>query len=345
MTRLRIYTSKDFMPEGRSHTVMLYPFWGLPGTERKDPDQGRFAEYITKGKEFFDMVSEPAQADFFLLPFEFSFDENAMGTALSFGKLAESYNKKVIVFFNSDYEEKIPIPNAVVFRTTFFRSKRDANEFAVPGWSLDFIKEIKNADWPRKKTSTPVVGYCGYVDYIDWKEQLNLRKLFRKFFRRNRVLSMHEKGSGVRGAAVRNILKDSRIKSNFIIRNGFWAAGMDQQTARDQYISNMISSDYGIAARGAGNYSYRLYELLSCGKIPVFIDTDCVLPFMDKVDWKKYVLWLDEKEVGSIAEKIISFHNSLSEAEFEQRQLDCRKFYDEYISPVAFFSNMHKCLQ
>ena len=31
----------------------------------------------------------------------------------------------------------------------------------------------------------------------------------------------------------------------------------------------------------------------------MFINTDCVLPFDEIIDWKKYVIWVDEKEMSS----------------------------------------------
>jgi len=49
--------------------------------------------------------------------------------------------------------------------------------------------------------------------------------------------------------------------------------------------------------------SYRLYEALCCGRIPVFIDTDCVLPYDFMIDWKKYFVWVDQSELPLIAEK------------------------------------------
>jgi hypothetical protein len=340
---LKIYSDKQFIPAGRSHTVMLYPYWGLPSTERKDPDAGRYDEYIQSGKNIFELVGQPEASDYILFPSEFSFDQETINKANELSAIALKSNKKMIIFYNSDYEEKIPVRNIIVLRTTFFKSKRDKNEFAVPGWSIDFGK-IKDSA-PIKKAKKPSISYCGYVDYLKPTEQFNLRKWYRKIFHNSRVLKMHEKGSKVRGKAVRSLLKDTRIETNFIIRNGFWAAGMDQQTARNQYMDNMFGSVYAIAARGAGNYSYRLYEILSCGRIPVFINTDCVLPFEEIVDWKKIVLWIDESELSTLTDRLVNFHESLSDEILILRQKACRKFYEEYICPIGFFKNLNKILE
>jgi hypothetical protein len=40
---------------------------------------------------------------------------------------------------------------------------------------------------------------------------------------------------------------------------------------------------YVVCPRGTENYSFRIYEALGRGKIPVIIDTDMVLP--KEIDW------------------------------------------------------------
>jgi hypothetical protein len=137
---------------------------------------------------------------------------------------------------------------------------------------------------------------------------------------------------------VRRLQKDSRIETDFIIRGGFWAAGIsDKHAARKVYIENILASPYALVARGAGNFSYRLYEVLSCGRIPVFIDTDCVLPFDEFIDWHSYGVWLDSSAVNDLPERLLAFHQQISPAEFELQQLRCRKLYEDYIRPEAFF--------
>ena len=99
------------------------------------------------------------------------------------------------------------------------------------------------------------------------------------------------------------------------------------QKARQEYVQNMIESDYILCARGAGNFSYRLYETLSCGRIPVFIDTDCVLPYNFAIEWKKYCVWVNEGELSHIAEKVAEFHSRLSPQEFLDLQSACRRLW------------------
>ncbi|NEP12115.1 MAG: exostosin family protein [Symploca sp. SIO2C1] len=103
----------------------------------------------------------------------------------------------------------------------------------------------------------------------------------------------------------------------------------------------MIQSDYILCCRGSGNYSYRLYETLCMGRIPIFINTDCTLPYDFLIDWKEYCVWIEESEIDQASSKLIDFHNSLSEKDFINLQYKCREIWLKWLSPEGFFSNFY----
>jgi hypothetical protein len=113
---------------------------------------------------------------------------------------------------------------------------------------------------------------------------------------------------------------------------------------REEYVRNMVESDYILCSRGAGNFSYRLYETLSCGRIPVFVDTDCVLPYDFVAPWREHLVWVDESELASLGDRVAAFHEALSDREFEDLQRSCRRLWDEYIAPEGFFTRFHEHL-
>lgn len=338
--KLKIFAVPGSLFERDRYAVLLYPFWGLIPESKGDKDAGRFDDYSRSGRDFFDLVSSIDEADAVLLPFEWKSNSPVHAEiAFKLAEEAENKGKKVIIFFNSDSDEDIPIENSIIFRTSFYRSKRKPNEFALPGWSVDFLKHYSHGKLRiRKKGPVPIVGYCGYVDYV----HTNLRSML---LHGVRLLSPKKPkpAAYLRGGAVRTLLRDKKIKMNFIYRTRFSGrCGLD---ARLEYATNILDSDYALVARGGGNFSYRLYEVLSCGRIPVFIDTDCVLPFDGIIDWKKYCLWMDEKEVDSIADKIVQFHEKISEREFEELQVHIRELYEEWISPTGFHKNLWRCIR
>lgn len=322
---------------------MLYPFLGNLNEQPDDPDFGRFDEYIAKGKDLFNFSGSIEEAEYTVLPFEYSFDPEKIKLANKAADESAAKHKKMIVFFNSDSVKEIKIENSIIFRTSFFNSEKKTNEFAFPGWSVDFRKKYDPACIALPKEKVPAVSYCGYVDTLEERNRRLLSVLKSMMFKMPKEDMAY--GSYIRGKAIRSLLKDRQVKTDFIIRDGFWAQGLnDKLKVREEYAKNMIQSPYTFVTRGAGNFSYRLYEVMSCGRIPVFVNTDSVLPYDRLIDWKKQMVWIEEKDIKSIGTKIYEFHHSISEKNFMDLQKQNRKIYEEYLSPFGFFKHLYKLL-
>lgn len=342
---LKIYSDKSYLPDNDRHTILLYPFWGEPAGIDDGVDSGRFDDYISSASEYMTLVPLLKDADVAVLPFEWKSRQQAgkkydryLRLASSLEQEALRYHKKLVVFFNNDSDEAIPLDNVVVFRTSFYRSTRRLNEHAVPGWSIDFLHTyLQGKSIVREKKRIPVVCYSGYVDYdADDITSIVMHNL--------KILLGWKPtiGHTLRGEAVRNLKRDNRVTLNFLRRKGF-SGGCDEITRRE-YVSNLVESDYALVIRGAGNFSYRLYEVISCGRIPVFIDTDCVLPFSHIIDWKKYCIWIHVSEINQLTDIILDFHEKISQDEFKEMQLAVRRLYEEWISPVGFYKNLWRCI-
>ncbi len=157
-------------------------------------------------------------------------------------------------------------------------------------------------------------------------------------------------GRSIRTQALRTLSQSAEVDTNFIIRDRFWAGAVSPDGHADpdklrkvrlEYLQNMINTDYNLCTRGAGNASFRLYETLCCGRIPVFVDTDAILPYDFTVDWKKYCVWVDQNEIPYIAEKVAEFHNKLSPQDFIDLQHECRNLWEEWLSPEGFFAHFY----
>jgi len=342
---LKIYSDKAYLPDNERHISLLYPFWGKPAGIDDGVDSGRFDDYMSSASEFMVIVPSLMDADVAVLPFEWKTKQQTGKNYDKYFKLASSmetiaslHKKKLVVVFNNDSDEAIPLDNVVVFRTSFYQSTRRSNEYAIPGWSIDFLhRYLAGRPVIREKQVIPVVCYSGYVDYDtdDLTSVLNYKLKY--------LLGLKPTvGHTLRGQAVRNLKRDPRVMLNFLRRKGF-SGGCDEIT-RFEYVSNLVESDYALVLRGAGNFSYRLYEVLSCGRIPVFIDTDCVLPYSHIVDWKKYFIWIDVSEIDQLSDKILEFHEKITPDQFREIQLSVRKLYEEWISPVGFYKNLWRCL-
>jgi FkbM family methyltransferase len=314
--RLNIYADRKYLPRDTPHTPLLVPLWGDIDDER-NPDQSRYRRYSLTGKDYF-VQTDLSRADIALLPGDWT---HCQLEGHRFAEALRGSHKPAVIFFFNDSEEAIAIENSIVFRTSLRRSTRRPNEFAVPGWSVDFGERYFHAQIPiREKQSRPTVGFCGFVPL----EENNLRR-----------------------RAVNALGSSGLVRTNFLLRSEFWAGALGTtreaiQRVRQEYADNMADNDYVLCIRGAGNFSYRLYEVLSSGRIPVFVDTDCVLPYEDFIDWKKYCVWVNAYNLDSIGERTMAFHESLSPQDFLDLQQACRDLWVKWLSPEGFFANFHR---
>ena len=99
----------------------------------------------------------------------------------------------------------------------------------------------------------------------------------------------------------------------------------------------MIDSEYVICVRGAGNFSVRFYETLAMGRIPIFINTDCLLPLSNSVNWKNHVVWIEQNELNTMDSKIVEFHKTLSSEKLKKLQEANRTLWEESLTLGGFF--------
>ena len=352
--KLKIFSDKNYLPEGIGHVHLLYPFWGKNPEDPRDPSCGRFDNYMENGHKFFEMTSL-SDADLAIMPFDWGIamgNKSAKDIAIQFASKAQEAGKKVIVFFWNDSENEVPIENAVIFRTSFYRYSRKTNEYAMPCWSEDFVKKYTGGQLQiQSKKLKPLVGFCGSADIHE-----ELKRRLYEILRRSCQLSFDYKKLTNPGIIIRakamNVLSNNPIlvETNFIIKKYFFGGscrngGVDfslMQKVRLEFVRNMIESNYILCCRGYGNFSYRLYETLNCGRIPLFVDTDCILPYDFLIDYSQYFVWVDSKDINRIAEKVNEFHKALSMDEFVALQQSCRKLWEDYLSPEGFFAKFHK---
>jgi exostosin family protein len=337
---LPIFSDRSYIPDGEPHAVMLFPFWGRNEEDPADPNTGRFDGYAKSGQRLF-RLAPLEDADLAVFPREWGYvegDPAGEARAEEFVARAREAGAEPVIFFWSDLDGPVPF-DAVVFRTSFYRSRRRPREFAQPAWSEDFVERHLGGELPlRSKRARPVVGFCGLAP-TGWRRYLLLAASRRP-----------EAVSTLRARVLAALDRDRRVETNFMRRKHFLGgAAADEeidpvamQRVRREYVQNMVESDYVVCARGAGNFSYRLYEALSCGRIPVFVDTDCVLPYDFLVDWRDYCVWVDAAEVGKAGEKVAEFHERLTDGDFADLQRACRRLWEDYIRPEGFFAHFHR---
>jgi hypothetical protein len=254
---------------------------------------------------------------------------------IQLGRLS-SREKRCIFFYGNDDAAPIPVtaPNVTLFRTSLFASAQLPHERAMPALCDDLLAHTGGKLAERPWSKVPSVGFCGFVG-----------SPLKRFG--YRALRQHEKSEGLvlRERALAALERSSVVRTEFVRRSSFWGGSMSrfhfdparQQDARGEFVQNLLGTDYALCVRGKGNYSYRLYEVLSAGRIPVFVNSDCVLPFEGRIDWKRHAVWLERCELESAADRVLRFHQALGPAGFSELQRKNRDLWEEWLSPEGFF--------
>jgi len=117
-------------------------------------------------------------------------------------------------------------------------------------------------------------------------------------------------------------------------------SGSDLRAAmRQEYVDSVFENSYSLCIRGAGNWSYRFFEALSAGRIPVLLDTDCALPLEASVQWDRHVCRIPLKQIKESAAILNRFHRSLGPEGHARIQVANRRLWVDHICPAKFFVN------
>jgi hypothetical protein len=209
---------------------------------------------------------------------------------------AKKNNKKTIGFYNDDNSQPITISQeTILFRTSLFKSQQHFNERVFPALIPDHFINCYNCN-------DKSISFCGSLTEL-----------------RHNVIKQ---------------IKLLPLKTDFIFRAGFWAPEINCKIkARHEYNNNLLANRYALCMRGAGNFSYRFYEALSFGRVPILIDTDTALPFSNIIDWNKHVIFIKQNEIENLPELIKQDTRSMEEN---------RNLWVKYLSVEGYAQNFIK---
>lgn len=69
----------------------------------------------------------------------------------------------------------------------------------------------------------------------------------------------------------------------------------------------------------------------------MFVNSDCVLPFEERIEWKRHMVWLEPEELATGADRIVRFHEALGAQGFRRLQQENRRLWEDWLRPEAFF--------
>ena len=109
--------------------------------------------------------------------------------------------------------------------------------------------------------------------------------------------SWHKDGAG---ATVRRAMQAAFAgRSDCVIQTSMQGAA-----GRNRFIELACSSKFALSPRGYGQTSFRMYEAMKLGAIPVYIYDDCWLPYGDAIDWNKLGVLCHVENVQALPAKL-----------------------------------------
>jgi hypothetical protein len=105
----------------------------------------------------------------------------------------------------------------------------------------------------------------------------------------------------------------------------------------EEYTRTLSRSDFTLCPSGFGRTSFRMYEALAMGSIPVYIYKDTPwLPYQTQIDWDRCALLVERRNIGTVPSLIAS----IGDEEIRQRRDYIDSLYDRFFSLHGICENI-----
>lgn len=130
--------------------------------------------------------------------------------------------------------------------------------------------------------------------------------------------------SGLRQRMYSILERDSEI---YFCKPRWWTPTISQDNFKE-FIDITQKSWFTLCPRGYGVQSFRFFEALQLGSIPIFIYNEEWFPFKDFIEWDDFCLRVHERDIS----KIPSIMRSLSTSKREDLARAGQQIYQEYFT-------------
>ena len=335
---LTVYYKKII--DGIPYVPLLHPNLGKMAISTHLYENDAFAKF---DDPFVSVINDPSTADAILLPHDILHLKNYQSYIHQHLDLAQKLNKKLLIFQYGDVDRSISYPNTVVFLTSQYKYKKQDNEIIMPAYVADLMTGQQVI---RKKNNKPTIGFCGWAEYKNIRQHvafgLSAFKIYLLRYITNDKLKLNYlPGVVLRNNVIKKLKNSKLIHTNFVLRKHYSGhqstIELNPEKARNEFVANISGSDLALAIKGDGNFSLRFFEILSLGRIPLFLDTDCCLPMEDIIPYNKFIVKFTLDDIINLDKIVSTYYQNLTNLEFENMQKLARRYYEKYLRINYFF--------
>jgi len=120
----------------------------------------------------------------------------------------------------------------------------------------------------------------------------------------------------------------------------YWTAQVPENNFKE-FIDISQRSEFCLCPRGYGKQSFRFYEVMQLGSIPIFVYDEEWLPFKKYIDWNEFSVLVEEKDIPTLKDKLKSY----TKEEKEKMLKKGKEIYENYFTMHGFSKAILKHLQ
>lgn len=348
MTPLKLYVSEEYRePTLFTHTELMFPFWGVTAKESMPYVRAANLQY-QYSKDDFTLVDRIEDAEYVHVPY--SYERLKATNPERLARIlddAARAGKMLLIDGSGDLEYPIDVPNSVVLRVSQYRYRIAANDLTVPFPAEDLLETYYGGESQlREKPEVPSVGFTGWASMtLKNRIKTELKELpitFAGLVDGKR--RAERKGLFYRERALKALASTKGIENHFTARATYSGhvktiSGTVADNRRE-FVETLAASDYALAVKGDANSSVRFYEALAMGRIPLFLDTACVLPLENILNYRDFCVFVDWRDTDRIGERLLEFHREVTPERFKEMQVQARQAYRQYLRMDSFSSQL-----
>ena len=142
------------------------------------------------------------------------------------------------------------------------------------------------------------------------------------------------------GSATNNVrnhaLQQLHSKDGYLINAFHWQPDVSQDQ-QNLFLNCTSRSRFTLCPRGYGATSYRLYEAMQLGSIPVYISDKHLLPWSDELDWSSFCVVVKKMENYDHLDQLLK---NMTETTVRNMQEKIKEIYPLYFTIPAVYNQI-----